>query len=100
MFPNIDNKLNLRAVRKALEQRNNLIPSTDCTIEAVEICLQSYNNQFGNNHFVQTHGIAMGQKNACSYDDLAMGEIDAQARFNGPHRPNYWLRYRDDVFDI
>ena len=39
----------------------------------------------------------MGPTNACSYADLAMGEIDTQARFNGP---NYWFRHRDNVIAI
>ena len=43
----------------------------------------------------------MGPKNACSSDaDLAMGEIDFQAKFSGPIKPALWWRYRDDVFDL
>jgi len=100
MFPNIDNDLGLRAVREALETRSNEVPSTDCIVEAVEICLISNNSQFNNNHFVQKHGTAMGPKNACSYADLAMGLIDSQAKFGGPIKPNLWWRYRDDVIDV
>ena len=40
----------------------------------------------------------MGPKNACSYADLAMGEIDHKAKFCGPIRPSQWWRYRDDIF--
>ena len=40
----------------------------------------------------------MGPKNACSYADLAMGEIDIKAK--GPIMPSLWWRYRDDVFDL
>ena len=42
----------------------------------------------------------MGPKNACSYADLAMGEIDLKAKFSGSIKPSLWWRYRDDVFDL
>ena len=37
MFPNIDNKLGLTAVRKSLNTRENKFPSTTCILEAVKI---------------------------------------------------------------
>ena len=40
MFPNIDNQLGLTAVKKALNARENQLPSTNCILEAVEICLK------------------------------------------------------------
>ena len=42
----------------------------------------------------------MGPKNACSYADLAMGEIDLKAKFSRPIKPSLLWRYRDDVFDL
>ena len=72
MFPNIDNNLGISAVRKALDSRSVKFPSTECIVEAIEICLQSNNCQFSGKNFVQKHGTAMGHKNACSYADLAM----------------------------
>ena len=100
MFPNIDNKLGLTAVRKALNARVNKFPSTTCILEAVKICLKSNHSVFKENFFLQIHGTAMGPKNACSYADLAMGEIDLKAKFSGPLKPSLWWRYRDDVFDL
>ena len=40
-FPNIDNQLGPTAVKKALNARENQFPSTNCILEAVEICLKS-----------------------------------------------------------
>ena len=40
----------------------------------------------------------MGPMSACSYADLAMGEIDLRAKFSGLIKPSLWWRYRDDVF--
>ena len=100
MFPNIDNNLGTSAVRMALDSRSEKFPSTDCIIEAVEICLQTNNCQFANCNFILKHGTAMGPKNACSYADLAMGRIDEKARFGGAIRPLPWWRYRDDIFHL
>ena len=100
MFPNIDNQLGLTAVKKALNARENQLPSTNCILEAVEICLKSNHSVFKENFSLQIHGTAMGPKNACSYADLAMGEIDSQAKFSGPIKPALWWRYRDNVLDL
>ena len=42
----------------------------------------------------------MEPKNACSYADLPMGEIDHKAKFCGPIKPLLWWKYRDDIFDL
>ena len=99
MFPNIDNNLGLTAVKKALNTRTTKIPSTKCILDAVKICLESNNSQFRNNSYLQCHGTAMGPKNACSYADLAMGEIDKLAKL-GDIKPFCWWRYRDDILDF
>ena len=59
MFPNIDNQLGLTAVRQALDSRTNLKPSTDCIVEAVEICLLHNNSKFNDKNYLKTHGTAM-----------------------------------------
>ena len=100
MFPNIDNELGLGAVKTALEIRDQLLPSTNCILKAVEICLKSNHSLFNEKCYLEIHGTAMGPKNACSYADLAMGEIDHKAKFCGPIKPSLWWRYRDDIFDL
>ena len=102
IFPNIDNNLGIAAARKALDSRPNKFQSTDCIVEADEICLRVNNCQFFEQNFVQKHGTAMGPKNACSYADLAMGIIDEKAKFEGSLKPLLWwiYMYRDDIFDV
>ena len=73
MFPNIDNTLGNTAVRKTLNSRSTNFPTTDCILEAVEICLKINNCEFAGQSYLQKHGTAKGTKNACSYADLAMG---------------------------
>ena len=84
MSPNIDNNLGLTAVRNALNAREHLMPSTKYIQEAVEICLKHNHSVFQHSFFLQIHGTAMGPKNASSYADLAMGEIDHKTKFCGP----------------
>ena len=84
MFPNIDNELVLGAVKIALDARDHLVPSTSCILEAVEICLTCNHSVFNEKFCLQIHGAAMGPKNACSYADLAMGEINHKAKFCRP----------------
>ena len=100
MLPNIDNELGLGAVSRALDTREQLLPSTDCILEAVEICLKSNHSVFNEKFYLQVHGTAMGPKNACSYADIAMGEIDHKAKHCGPIKPSQWWRYRNDIFDL
>ena len=100
MFPNIDTKLGLKAVHKALNSRTNKFPSTQCILSAVELCLKYNNSYFEREHYIQTEGTAIGQKNSCSYADIAMTDIDFEAMNNGPYIPEYWSRFRDDCLDI
>ena len=51
-------------------------------------------------NFLQKHRTAMGPKNACSYADIAMGEIDRLAKTSGNIKPELWWRYRDDIIDV
>ena len=100
MFPNIDNTLGIMAVRKALNSRSTYFPTTDCIVEAVEICLKVNNCEFAGQSYLQKHGTAMGPKIACSYADLAMGLIDEKHKSEGPYKPLLWWRYRDDITDL
>ena len=100
MFPNIDTKLSLKAVRKALNSRSEKSPSTHCILSAVELCLKCNNSHFDGKHYTQTEGTAMGPKNSCSYADIAMMDVDFEAMNKGPYTPEFWPHFRDDCFDI
>ena len=100
MFPKIDNCLGLSAVKEALDSRSILSPSTDCILEAVQICLASNNSEFGGKHYVQRHGTAMGPKNVCSYADLAMSKIDKLSCTGDTIKPNLGWHYRDDIVEV
>ena len=48
-------------------------------MESVKICLENSNAEFEGQHYVQTNGTAMSRKNACSYADISMTEVDQVA---------------------
>ena len=87
MFPNINNDLDLGAVKIALYARDHLVPSTSRISEAVEICFTYNHSVFNEKFYLQIHGTSMGRKNACSYADLAKGKIDHKAKFCSPIKP-------------
>ena len=113
MFPNINNNLGLTPVKKALDATASELPTTNSILEAVKICFKSnqsfsiiLNDWIENNFSVNVKDdgpiavpwTAMGPKNACSYADLTMGEIDLQVKFSSPIKLSLWWQYRDDVF--
>ena len=75
MFPTIDNNRDVAAVKSALLSRTNLSPSTECIIEALEICLTKNNSAFADPNLIQTNGTAMVAANSFSYSNLAIQPI-------------------------
>ena len=96
MFPNIDNNLGLTAVRNALDARENLMPSTKCILEAVEICLKHNYSVFKHSFFLQIHGTAMGPKNA--WGALLHNYLFSHGRDRS--QSSLVALPRDDIFDL
>ena len=97
MFPNMDNKSGLLSVKEALTDSNFDVDSTQCIVDALEICLTCNNSRFNHQHFLQTDGTAQGSHMSCSYADIAMAKYDSLAN-NFHLKPNVWKRFRDDIF--
>ena len=97
MFPNIDNKSDLLSVKEALTDSNFDVDSTQCIVDALEICLTCNNSRFNHQHFLQTDGTAQGPHMSCSYADIAMAKYDSLAN-NFHLKPSVWKRFRDDIF--
>ena len=97
MFPNIDNKSGLLSVNEALTDINFDVDSTQCTADALKICLTCSNFKFNHQHFLQIDGTAQGPHVSCSYSDIAMTKYDSLAD-NFHLKPSVWKRFRDDIF--
>ena len=94
MFPSIDNKSGLEAVRSILELRKFKDPPTICVTEALELCLECNNSVFNNRNFLQVDGTAQGPHMSCSYSDIAMYKFDCKA-LEYHLKPTIWKRFRD-----
>ena len=104
MFPNIPKEFGMQECKKHLDKRENSIFSTDCILNAIEICLQNNIGDFNNTTYRQKKGTAMGPKNACDYADVAMNYIDQAVHGKNPACPSFriipefWARFRDDIY--
>ena len=89
IFPDIDNKFSLLSVKEALTDSNFDINSTQCVVDALEICVTSNNSKFNYQHFLQTDGKVQGPHMSCSYTHIAMAKYDSLA--NKFHlKPSVW----------
>ena len=99
MFPNIDNKSCLDAVRSVLLKNSTNAPPVECMLEGLELCLKCNNSLFSNRNFLQTDGTVQGPHMSCSYSDIAMSKFDTAAL---PYhlQPTLWTRFRDYILTI
>ena len=79
MFPSIDNESGLKALKNALEAREEQFPPTLCIIEARKLCLKCDNSIFNKRHFLQNDSNAQGPHMSCSYGDIAIEQFDKKA---------------------
>ena len=71
MFPNIENKCGLDAVKSVLLKRSTNTPLVECILEGLELCLTCNNSIFNNRNFLQTDGTAQEPHMSCSYSDMS-----------------------------
>ena len=92
MFPNIDNKSGLDAVKSALLKSSTTTPPVECILEGLELCLTCNNSIFNNRNFLQTDGTAQGPHMSCSYCDIAVSKFDT-ATLQYHFQPTFWKRF-------
>lgn len=100
LYPNIPHEEGLKALKVALEARENKNISTKSLMELAECVLK--NNVFEHNGriFRQKHGTAIGTKMAPSYAVLYMGDLEERFLAGSGWNPWVWWRYIDDIFMI
>ena len=99
MFPNIDNKSGLDAVKFVLLKRSTNTPPVECILEGLELCWTYNISIFNNRNFLQTDGTAQGPHMSCSYIDIAMSKFDTAA-LQYYFQPIPWKRFKDDILKI
>ena len=96
MFPSIDNKSGLQAVKNALEDREEQFPPPLCITEALKLCLKWNNSIFNKRHFFQNDDTAQGPHMSFSYSDTAIQQSDKKALEYNPAVIG-WERFQDDI---
>ena len=76
MFPNINNISGMKVVSDILKYTSEHIPSDNCILEALKICLESNISNFNNLFYLQEDGTVQGPHMSCSYSDIAMYPYD------------------------
>ena len=98
LYPNIPHDEGLKAVRNALDSREDKTISTESLLELAECVLK--NNIFEHNtkFFKQVPGTAIGTKMAPPYAIIYMDELERGFLENYHLQPLVWWRYIDDIF--
>ena len=100
LYTNIPHKEGEEACRHFLNTCPlNSIP-TERICDLIRMILGMNNFSFNGQHFLQTHGTAMGTRMAPSYANLFMGNFEQLAIENARLNPFVWWRYIDDIFMI
>ncbi|KAJ8030592.1 Neutral cholesterol ester hydrolase 1 [Holothuria leucospilota] len=88
MYPSMPRSLGVEAVKRALEERETKIPSTENILRCLDICLRENNFEFNGRHFTQIHGTSIGPKMAPGYACLGMGlfEEELKSKLHPNHR--------------
>ena len=92
MFPNIDNKSGLDALKSVLLRRPTNTPPVKCILEGLELNLTCNNSIFNNRNFLQTDGTAQGPHMSCSNSDIPVSKFDTAA-LQYHFQPTLWKRF-------
>ena len=79
MFPNIDNKFSVDAVKSVLLKKSTNSPPVECILEGLGLCLTCKISIFDNRNFLQTGGAVQGPHMSCSYSNIAMSKFNTAA---------------------
>jgi hypothetical protein len=95
LYTNIPHEEGISACGEALTSRTVQEPPTH---DIVALILKKNNFVFGDKHYLQVHGTAMGTRMAPSYANLFMSELE-KSLLSRPAtaKPSVWWRYIDDI---
>ena len=99
MFPNIDNKSGLDALKSVLLKMSTNTPPVEYILEGLEICLTCNYSIFNIKNFLQTDDTSQGPHMSCSYSDSAISQFDTAA-LKYHFEPTLCKRFRDDILTI
>ena len=97
LYSNIPHLEGIEACTEVLNTRIIQQPPTEDLAELINQILTK-NFEFGDQHFLQVHGTAMGTRMAPSYANIFMGKLEQQLLARTRKGPPIWWRYIDDIF--
>ncbi|PIK50102.1 hypothetical protein BSL78_13028 [Apostichopus japonicus] len=100
LYTNIPNEEGISACTKAFKPKRGKTPTKKELTELMQLILTSNNLVFGNKHYLQIHGTAMGTKMTPSFANIFMGNLEKEFLSRQNLKPHTWLRFIDDVFMI
>ncbi|PIK43184.1 hypothetical protein BSL78_19969 [Apostichopus japonicus] len=100
LYTNIPNEEGISACTKAFKPKRGKTPTKKELAELMQLILTNNNLVFGNKHYLQIHGTAMGTKMAPSFANIFMGNLEKEFLSRQNLKPHTWLRYIDDIFMI
>ncbi len=91
MYPSMPDDLILPAVREYLDSRSNQEPTTQSTMELLEVTRKYNYFEFGDRVFKQEGGCSIGKKHAPDACCLAAGKLEEETIFPSSHFQNIVL---------
>ena len=98
LYPNIPHDEGLKAIRNALDSREDKTISTESLMQLAECVLKNNFFEHNSHFFKQLRGTAIGTKMAPPYAIIYMDEFERGFLDNYYLKPFVWWRYIDDIF--
>ena len=100
LYTNIPKEGGIEGCRFFLSKQGRSINVIEVILNFVGLILNCNIFRFGNCHYLQKCGTAMGTKMAPSYANLFMGYVEQDILSRCVKKPLVWVRYIDDIFFI
>ena len=98
LYPSIPHEVGLRAMREALNKRDEKTIPTEELLKMAEFVLKNNYFEFGNKIKQQISGTAIGTKFAPPYACIFMSDLETKFLQSQHLQPLVWLQYTDDIF--
>ena len=100
LYTNVPISDGIQSVSYAFRRHPDAARPDATILHLLRLLLTSNTFTFGDQRWLQTHGVAMGKCFAGSFANLFLGEWERKAFSTFEHLPSLWVRFQDDVFGI
>ena len=100
LYPSIPHNVGLRALKEALDKREQKKIPTEDLLQMAEFVLKNNFFEFNNRIKQQISGTAIGTQCAPTYACIFMDKVETKFLETQTDKPFWWVRYVDDIFFI